>query len=350
MLFRNKRFPAPNARRQKFQHLNMGRRWSVVLSLDTFTQLLSYHRILLSIEIRQRMGSKYIHPSAQSLCSFMLTLRSDIPVAISSSLDPTSQYLPYDPPIAPMPERSRSLAGAIDSRNKRPRLSSEPGIAVRGVMLMENMYMSLNPMHHARRPPLPPIPTIPLNPTTTTTTSLHILIHSNGDCHMWDKNAALIASWPSPPPMPIYIPDQSQSTHYESRPTKGGPSSEENGRQQAELHEQSPTTAANVLAAIDDESFGEIGWLQARHVVVGNRNASLTDDLGGEGIEGSQAPVIHQADNAVPGHPITLLPLLEFPEIPVHPIELAIISKLPVDSISETLIINQQDVSEPPTP
>ena len=159
-----------------------------------------------------------------------VTLHSDIPVTISSSFGLMSQYLPYDPLIAPMSEHSRSLVGAIDSRNKRPRLSSKPDIAVGGLMPMENLYTPLNPMHHARRPPLRPIPTIPLNPTTATTTDLYILTHSNGGYHMWDENATLIVSWSFPPPMPIYIPDQSQSTYYKSRPTEGGLSSKENGR------------------------------------------------------------------------------------------------------------------------
>jgi hypothetical protein len=69
----------------------------------------------------------------------MLTLRLDILVAISSSLGPTSQYLPYDPLIASMSERSRSLVGTIDSCNKRPRLSSEPDISARNLMPMENL-------------------------------------------------------------------------------------------------------------------------------------------------------------------------------------------------------------------
>ena len=43
--------------------------------------------------------------------------------------------------------------------------------------------------------------------------------------------------------------------------------------------------AANVLAAMDDEPFGGIGWLQARHVAVGTGNDYLADRLGGEGID-----------------------------------------------------------------
>jgi hypothetical protein len=160
-------------------------------------------------------------------------------------------------------------------------------------------------MHYAHRPPLPsirqsrPIQPRPYNQPLYPDSFERRLSYLRRECHV---DCELV----DPPADP--------DSHLRSKPintlrissNEGGQSSEENGQQQEKLHEQPPTTAANFLASTDDELFGEIGWLQARYVAVRTGNAYLADHLGGEGIEGAQAPGLHQADDAVSGYPIIL--------------------------------------------